>query len=74
MTPLLKNISAIPKRAMLKAGIDRAVIRSDDINPRELNKGKGRKLERERTKRESGDREIGCDCVVSRSSGKLKGR
>jgi len=73
MTPLLKNISATPKRAMLKTKINRAVTRSDSINPKKLNKRKGRKSGKKRAKRESGNREKRCNCVVSRSSGKLRG-
>jgi hypothetical protein len=68
MIPLLKDTSAIPKRAMLRAGIDRAVIRSDGIDPRELNEGEGRGSGGGRAKRESRDRGIGCDCVVSRGA------
>jgi len=64
----------IPKRIILKVKINRAVIRSDGINSRELNEGEGRELEGGRAKRESGDRGIGCDYVVNRSSGKLEGR
>jgi hypothetical protein len=59
---------------MLKIRINRAVIKSNGINLKELNKKKGKELGGERAKRESGNREIKCDCVVSRSSEKLKRR
>jgi hypothetical protein len=74
MTPLLKDISAIPKRVILRIGINRAVIRSDNIDLRELNEREGRKLKGERAKRKNGNRRIKCDCVVNRSSGKLERR
>jgi hypothetical protein len=74
MIPLLKNISAIPKRAILKIKINRAVIRSNGINLKKLNKGKDKELEKKRTKRKNGNREIKCDYVVNRSSEKLEGR
>lgn len=53
MIPLLKDISAIPKRIIPKIGINRAVIRSNSINLRELNKRKGKESEGEKTKREN---------------------
>jgi hypothetical protein len=68
------DISAIPKQAMSRAGIDRAVIRSDGINSRKLNEGKNKELEKRRAKYESENRKIKCDCVVNRSSGKLEKR
>jgi hypothetical protein len=74
MTPLLKNISTTPKRVMLKAEINRAVIRSDGINLKELNKREGRESGKERAKRKSENRKIRCNYVVSRSSGKLERR
>jgi hypothetical protein len=72
MIPLLKNKSTTPKRAILKVRIDRVVIRSNNINLKELNKRKGKESGEARAKRESKNRKIECDCVVSRSSGKLK--
>jgi len=45
----------IPKRIILKVKINRAVIRSDNINLKELNKGEDKKLQKGRAKCESGD-------------------
>jgi hypothetical protein len=74
MTPLLKDISVISKRAILKIEINRTVIRSNSIDLRKLNKEKSKKLEKGRAKRKNGNRKKGYDYVVNRSSGKLKGR
>jgi hypothetical protein len=74
MIPLLKDISATPKRAILRTGINRTVIRLDSIDLKELNKRKDKELGEKRAKRESENREKRCDYVVNRSSGKLEGR